>query len=142
MITNSCKHFWNVVYFLIQGLAEMMFGVGMIIGPSIGGVLFEYGGFSCPFFVVGVTVYAATVFAFFCLPKRGESPDSLLQMKSNGSSDPSLEQVAKDEKTKVSPFALISKLGVFINLLITFTSFINVGFNDATLEHHLRDVSS
>lgn len=46
------------------------------------------------------------------------------------------------EKTKVSPLALISKLGVFINLLITFTSFINVGFNDATLEHHLRDVSN
>ena len=49
------------------------------------------------------------------------------------------ERLATDEK-KVSPLALIRKPGVFINMLITFTSFINVGFNDATLEHHLREV--
>ena len=41
----------------------------------------------------------------------------------------------------MSPLTLATKLGVFVNILITFTSFINVGFNDATLEHHLRDVS-
>jgi predicted MFS family arabinose efflux permease len=29
-----------------------------------------------------------------------------------------------------------------INILISFTTFINVGFNDATLEHHLRDFTS
>ena len=50
----------------------MLFGVGMIVGPSIGGVLFEYGGFCCPFFVVGVTIFAATLFAFVVLPKPSE----------------------------------------------------------------------
>ena len=47
----------------------MFFGLGMIVGPSIGGLLFEYGGFACPFFVTGVASFIATLFAFMFLPK-------------------------------------------------------------------------
>lgn len=44
--------------------------------------------------------------------------------------------------SKVSVFTLTTNLPVMINILISFTTFINVGFNDATLEHHLRDFLS
>lgn len=45
------------------------------------------------------------------------------------------------ESERVSVFELFGNFGVFVNILITFTTFMNVGFNDATLEHHIRDVS-
>lgn len=50
----------------------MFFGVGMIVGPSLGGVLYEYGGFACPFSVMGVATLAACLFATICLPKPRE----------------------------------------------------------------------
>lgn len=45
------------------------------------------------------------------------------------------------ESERVSVLELLSNFGIFVNILITFTTFMNVGFNDATLEHHIRDVS-
>ena len=56
----------------MQALLEMFFGVGMIAGPSVGGVLFEHGGFCCPFFVMGLATLIATVFVCFALPKSSE----------------------------------------------------------------------
>ena len=55
-----------------QALTEMFFGVGMIAGPSVGGVLYEYGGFCCPFFVVAAATFAATLFVCIWLPKPSE----------------------------------------------------------------------
>ena len=37
-----------------MGVAEAFFGVGTMFGPSLGGFLYDAGGFSLPFWVSGV----------------------------------------------------------------------------------------
>ena len=37
----------------VFGVVEMSFGVGMILGPTVGGSLFQIGGFTLPFAVLG-----------------------------------------------------------------------------------------
>ena len=53
--------------------------------------------------------------------------------------EPENSESARGES--VSVFQLLSSFGIAINILVTFTAFMNIGFNDATLEHHIRDVS-
>ena len=36
-------------------ILETFFGIGMILGPTIGGALYELGGFTLPFAVLGST---------------------------------------------------------------------------------------
>lgn len=108
-------------------LTEVCFGLGMIVGPALGGVLFEAGGFSLPFFVTGAFCFAVSFFTFFAL----KSPDPVPKNSAD-----------EEKKPRVSIFQLATYLGVIINLLISFTAFINIGFNDATLEHHLRDFTT
>jgi MFS family permease len=46
------------LFFLFQGkaisAAEAFFGMGTMFGPSLGGALYEYGGFSLPFWISGI----------------------------------------------------------------------------------------
>ena len=43
------------------GLTQTFTGLGMLSGPIIGSVLFEWGGFKLPFFVVGVALFLLTI---------------------------------------------------------------------------------
>ncbi len=57
----KCLILYNICVFtiiFIQGkaisLAESCFGAGTIFGPSLGGFLYEAGGFQTPFLVAGI----------------------------------------------------------------------------------------
>ncbi|XP_038052532.1 MFS-type transporter SLC18B1-like [Patiria miniata] len=52
-------------------LVEMAGGLALAIGPAIGGVLYDAGGFRLPFFVLGGVVLAIDVVNFFLLPQSG-----------------------------------------------------------------------
>merc|ERR1712088_578934 len=55
-------------------ILETFFGLGMILGPFIGGVLYEIGGFILPFVILGGDLIAATLFVVVVLPRsRQES---------------------------------------------------------------------
>lgn len=43
--------------------------VGMVIGPPVGGVLYEAGSFSTPFYVVGGITLTCFVFLLIVMPK-------------------------------------------------------------------------
>ena len=47
---------------------ETSFGIGLITGPAVGGLLFELGGYGLPFFVVGALLIAATFLSWILLP--------------------------------------------------------------------------
>lgn len=47
---------------------ETSFGIGLITGPAVGGLLFELGGYGLPFFVVGALLIAATFLSWVLLP--------------------------------------------------------------------------
>ena len=57
-------------------ISETFFGIGMIVGPTVGGALYEAGGFTLPFAALGGVLVCAAVFCFFVLPNTSEDPRS------------------------------------------------------------------
>ncbi|XP_062611583.1 MFS-type transporter SLC18B1-like [Saccostrea cucullata] len=57
------KHIATVV-----GYLELFTGVGMMVGPAIGGGLYSLSGYGLPFYVLGGSLTAAGAISFFFLP--------------------------------------------------------------------------
>merc|ERR1711893_505272 len=53
-------------------ILETFFGIGMIMGPTVGGALYQAGGFTLPFAALGGVLVCATIFCFFILPNTHE----------------------------------------------------------------------
>ena len=49
---------------------ETFFGLGLIVGPTVGGCLYEMGGFLLPFSCLGTCLIGASIFTFFVLPNE------------------------------------------------------------------------
>ena len=47
---------------------------GEIVGPVIGGALYEVGGFTLPFAVMGSLLFLSSIFIYFVLPDTPEAP--------------------------------------------------------------------
>jgi predicted MFS family arabinose efflux permease len=68
----------------MSGLVESTYAIGLLAGPSFGGVLEEAGGFSLPFYVIGGLTLAMGVLATFTIPKaKGASKDSTNRVKAS-----------------------------------------------------------
>lgn len=68
-------------YFL-QASLETFFGIGMIVGPTVGGGLYELGGYTLPFAVMGSCLFASAVLTAFVLPKHEDGQDKAAGRKS------------------------------------------------------------
>merc|ERR1719350_1728683 len=55
------------------GVVEMAFGVGMIIGPTVGGVLYQLGGYTLPFGVLGGILILQAILTIITLPRLKDS---------------------------------------------------------------------
>lgn len=49
-------------------ILETFFGIGMIMGPTVGGALYELGGFTLPFVTLGGVLVGAAGFCALVLP--------------------------------------------------------------------------
>ena len=49
-------------------ILETFFGIGMIMGPTVGGALYEAGGFTLPFVSLGSVLVGAAIFCAIVLP--------------------------------------------------------------------------
>jgi len=58
-------------------LAESFFGAGTIFGPSLGGFLYEIGGFRSPFLVAGITLLVMSAVCVFLLEDKTDLYTSL-----------------------------------------------------------------
>ncbi|CAG9863397.1 unnamed protein product [Phyllotreta striolata] len=103
----------------VIGILETFVGLGMSTGPVVGGLLYSLGGFSLPFFVLGVAMVLTFLVNIWLLPNI-EDCDNLTNKS-------------------MSITKLIKIPAVFIKgLVIVMVS--NVwSFLDPTLEPHLRD---
>jgi len=106
----------------IFGIFELASGVGLMIGPSLGGVLYDAGGFRLPFVVIGCLVLASLLIVKFTLPESQE----LESMES--------EKLASLTQTLKIP-------GVLITALCVIVAGTAVSFFDATLAVHLDNIS-
>ena len=52
-----------------MGFYEISTGLGMIIGPLLGGWLYDVGGFGLPFWVVGAIMFVGAILNYFTVPK-------------------------------------------------------------------------
>lgn len=59
--------------FFLQAFIETCFGLGIIVGPTVGGALFQVGGYITPFAVMGSVLFLSSIFTTLVLPKSIES---------------------------------------------------------------------
>ncbi|KAL7632075.1 UNVERIFIED_CONTAM: hypothetical protein RMT77_017616 [Armadillidium vulgare] len=57
----------------VMACFESCLGIGLIIGPGIGGVLYEYGGFTIPFLVTGLMILFIGVLTLFIKSSKRDS---------------------------------------------------------------------
>jgi len=103
----------------VFALVEMSFGVGMIVGPTVGGALFQAGGYTAPFATLGSIL----------LLQAGVSSLTLPSLKESNTSSTS-SQVYGLKQALAIPSVLLAITSVF-------SASIAIGTLSATLERHL-----
>ncbi|XP_035210333.1 MFS-type transporter SLC18B1-like isoform X2 [Stegodyphus dumicola] len=102
----------------VFGFTETCIGVGMSIGPALGGALYAVGGFGLPFFTLGGLVMLVVPLCWYLL-RNVKDPEGLM-------------------KPPVSYKKLLSMPHVVVVCLILAVSSQAQGFIDPTLEPHMR----
>ncbi|KAI1299347.1 MFS-type transporter SLC18B1 [Halotydeus destructor] len=100
------------------GKRETMVGLGSILGPSVGGAIYELGGYSAPFFTIGGLLLAGGVSAILATPEL--KPSNTI---------PSFGLM----------LAAMQNLGMVVNFMTVMATTTNVGFYDANLGTYLQD---
>jgi len=117
----TIKYKENVTY--VYSLTQASFGFAEILGPSIGGIMYEYGGFLLPFEFSGALCLVVGLFTILRLPKM---TDSKLELHEE-SKDPS-----------VTYTSLLRSPGVLLALLGTVFGAVCQGFIETFLEEYLE----
>ncbi|XP_058803073.1 MFS-type transporter SLC18B1-like [Phymastichus coffea] len=98
---------------------ETFFGLGLIVGPTVGGALFQIGGYTTPFAVLGSALFLAAVMTAFVLPVHHERD--------------------MDSQSSAGKFMKVLRIpGVMVATASIIVTSMSIGFLQATLEPHLR----
>jgi MFS transporter, DHA1 family, solute carrier family 18 (vesicular amine transporter), member 1/2 len=97
---------------------ETFAGLGYTAGPVIGSVLYEYGGFQLPFFVLGGLLLLATLFSYFLI------------------------EAIEDEKTEdgMGMLSMLRIPDIWLMVFAVVICAISLSFFDPTLAGHLESV--
>ena len=109
----------------VIGATELFYGAGYMLGPAVGGILYDTGGFLLPFAAVGTISFVSTLMLSFSFPN-----DSHLQTKDTTCN------------TKSSCAALIMKKGILMPLLEPFSAYFSMSMIEATLGMYLKSTGS
>lgn len=112
------KEFPNNVATTFASL-ETCFGLGLIVGPVVGGALYAMGGYYLPFVVLGSALFVTAILTLCILPKHQNEP------------------YLQNEKS-ASMLTVLKIPGVFVSTLAICATSASIGFLSATLEPHLR----
>lgn len=102
-----------------QASLETFFGLGLIVGPMVGGALYSVGGYLLPFVVLGTTLFSVAILTLCILPKHDPG-----EFENDGTA---------------SIFTVLRIPGVMVCALAISATSASIGFISATLEPHLRD---
>jgi len=95
---------------------ELFFGIGQIIGPVLGGALYEWGGFTLPFSFLGSLLVVSAFAIHFIMPEVPQPPENA---------------------DKPGMCSALQKPGILVALFKVSTAACSVGFIQTTLEPHL-----
>ncbi|XP_064455374.1 MFS-type transporter SLC18B1-like isoform X2 [Ornithodoros turicata] len=96
-------------------MVETTFGLGLFIGPFIGGFLYEAGGFLLPFVVVGCTLIVLSFLTAITFPQ--------------------IEMVDAESTVTMKQ---VCDWRIIVNFLAVVSAFVTLGFNEGTLATHLE----
>ncbi|GFO13897.1 MFS-type transporter slc18b1-like [Plakobranchus ocellatus] len=113
IISNEFPKYVATVF----GVLETASGIGLMVGPAIGGVLYQVGGFGLPFYTMGGLIILTGVLVFKFLPDIQDSPN---QKKQGG-------------------FRLLTSIYVWVCMIIIFAASTGISFTDPTLSPHLEE---
>jgi MFS family permease len=107
---------------------ETFYGIGLIAGPLMGGFLYQVGGYTLPFVCVGGLLFLAAFCTHFVLPKT-RSIKGITDSPVDGkiSSGFSIFKIMRIPAVALAAFSI-------------FSASTSLGFLNATLEPHVRQV--
>nr|XP_018903402.1 PREDICTED: MFS-type transporter SLC18B1-like [Bemisia tabaci] len=105
----------------VLGIQETFVGLGMSVGPALGGILYAWGGFALPFYLVGGVMVAALPLYMWLLPY--------------------VYQEESHSEQSGSFLKLMTVPSVFIIGLVVMVASTVWAFLDPTLEPHLRELN-
>ncbi|KAK1120385.1 hypothetical protein K0M31_012366 [Melipona bicolor] len=97
---------------------ETFFGLGLIVGPTVGGALYQVGGYITPFVVLGSALFTTAVMTIFILPVHPSDNEA------------THNTVGMTKALRIP--------GVLIATSSIIATSMSIGFLQATLEPHLR----
>lgn len=99
---------------------ETFFGMGLIVGPTVGGALYELGGYTLPFVSLGSVLLCAAIMTSCCLPSSGAEANS------------------ESQNSRGQFLAALRLPSIILACFAIMSASISIGFLQATLEPHLR----
>ncbi|KAL7644688.1 UNVERIFIED_CONTAM: hypothetical protein RMT77_004229 [Armadillidium vulgare] len=102
-------------------MLESSFGMGLIVGPAVGGILYEMGGFKLPFIVIGCSLSIPALLICVLLPKPKEDEN-------------------RTESSK-GMLCFLQEPPILLSATTIFLSAVSIGFVTATLEPHLQPLN-
>lgn len=103
----------------ILSFLETAFGLGLICGPTLGGWLYELGGYVLPFSVLGSFLVLGAMLNFAVSWGK-------------------IQSVHDPEERQAGYLKILLSPGIILDSLCVVTSLTFIGYNAATLEPHLR----
>jgi predicted MFS family arabinose efflux permease len=113
-------------FFCVQASLETFFGLGLIVGPTVGGGLYQLGGYTLPFAVTGGMIFSVALLILIFMPKNVQSSDVENSQNKSGS---------------MAGYGILTILkipGVLLATLAIITGAISIGFLSSSLEPHIR----
>ena len=101
----------------VMATLETCFGIGLIIGPTIGGALYEVGGYVTPFAALGSCLVLCSIFTAYFLPST---------------------DLTFDVHSETNALGLLKIPGILLSMFAILCASNNIGFLQAFLEPHLR----
>ena len=118
----------------VLAVMETMFGMGTTIGPFVGGILFEYGGFITPFVTCGGLLLLSALLAYIILPDQ-DKVDSVSEDEHGGDDDAGDEVIVAGN---VSYRSLLRSPLMMIAAIVTFMTGVSTQWYQPSLEPYVR----
>ncbi|OQR70267.1 hypothetical protein BIW11_11735 [Tropilaelaps mercedesae] len=126
-------------------LVETVFGFGIMMGPAVGGVLYDIGGYRLPFFVFGACSLLFACLAMAVLPNETNVPSSLVNKKErailkNNFTDiqENIDKQPLPDQLKIK--SLLCEWRIMYDVIAVVVCCFVIGFNGATLALRTKEL--
>ena len=103
-------------------MLEVFNGIGLMVGPILGGFLFQIGGFRLPFFFMGGLLFCVFLIAFLIFP------------------DIKPQKIRTNNSSTLSIMPLLKTPRYLLTMQMLFMGSLSIGFIEPSIQVHLAPV--